>query len=237
MATVVVMHGAWSAAWAWRRMRPLLRVLGHGLYTPTLTGLGERWHLSAPTIGLDTHIHDIIGVLEAEDLRDVTLLAHSYGGMVATGVADRARERVSRLVYLDAFVPRDGECLFDLQPPESRKRAETWAQAEGQGYLVQPNPPPPDTAPADVAWMTPRRRPQPIGTFAQPLRLVHGEPTLPRTYIFCTRVALADSFRQFATRAKTEPGWGYHELDASHNPHITMPETLAGLLDRIVREG
>lgn len=236
MANVVVVHGAWSAAWAWRRMRPLMRALRHDLYTPTLTGLGERWHLSAPTVGLDTHIQDIVGVLEVEDLTDVTLVAHSYGGMVGTGVADRARARIRQLVYLDAFVPREGQCLFDLQPPDSRKRAEEWAQREGQGYLVQPNPPPPDTPEDDIAWMKPRRRPQPIGTFAQPLRLLQGEPAVQRTYIFCTRAAPADTFRQFATRAKAEPGWRYHELDASHNPHITMPETLAGLLDRIVRE-
>lgn len=235
MVSVVVVHGAWSAAWAWKRMRPLMCALGHELYTPTLTGLGERWHLSAPTIGLDTHIHDVMGVLDAEDLSDVMLVAHSYGGMVATGVADRARERIRQLVYLDAFVPRNGQCLFDLQPPAHRKRAEEWAQRDGHGYLVQPNPPPPDTSTADIAWMTPRRRPQPIGTFAQPLRLMHGEPDMPRTYIFCMRVASADAFRQFATRAKSEPGWRYHELDASHNPHITMPETLAGLLDRIAR--
>jgi pimeloyl-ACP methyl ester carboxylesterase len=236
MATVVVVHGAWSAAWAWRRMRPLMRALGHDLYTPMLTGLGERWHLSAPTIGLDTHIHDIIGVLEAEDLIDVTLVAHSYGGMVGTGVADRARARIRQMVYLDAFVPRDGQSLFDLQPPDSRMRAEEWAQRDGQGYLVPPNPPPPDTSADDIALMTPRRRPQPIGAFAQPLRLLHGEPAMPRTYIFCTRVAPADTFRQFATRAGAEPGWRHYELDASHNPHITMPETLAGLIDKIVRE-
>lgn len=233
MPTLVVVHGAWSAAWAWKKMRPLMRAAGHEFFTPTHTGLGERWHLSAPSVALDTHIHDVLGVLETEDLSDVTLVAHSYGGMVATGVADRARNRIRQLVYLDAFVPRDGQCMFDLAPPEHRQRVEEWARTQGQGYLVQPNPPPPDTAPEDVAWMLPRRRPQPIATFAQPLHLTGGEPTLPRTYIFCTRVGPADSFRQFTTRAKSEPGWRYHELDASHNPHITMPGTLAKLLDQI----
>ena len=105
MAVFVVAHGAWSAAWAWKKMRPLLRAAGHELWTPTYTGLGERAHLASPAIDLDTHIADVIGMLEMEDLRDVVLIAHSYGGMVATGVADRVRERIAQLVYLDAFVP------------------------------------------------------------------------------------------------------------------------------------
>ncbi|MGZ3348508.1 MAG: alpha/beta fold hydrolase [Xanthobacteraceae bacterium] len=109
MAVFVVAHGAWSAAWAWKKMRPLLRADGHELWTPTYTGLGERAHLASPAIDLDTHIADVIGMLEMEDLRDVVLIAHSYGGMVATGVADRVRERIAQLVYLDAFVPRDGQ--------------------------------------------------------------------------------------------------------------------------------
>src|SRR5262245_57213749 len=105
-------------------MRPLMAASGHQLVTPTYTGLGERRHLSAPTVTLNTHIDDVLGVLETEDLTDVTLVGHSYGGMVATGVADRARDRIRRLVYLDAFVPGDGQCMFDLQPPEHRRRAE-----------------------------------------------------------------------------------------------------------------
>jgi pimeloyl-ACP methyl ester carboxylesterase len=123
----VVAHGAWSAAWAWKKMRPLLRAAGHELWTPTYTGLGERVHLANPTVKLDTHIADVVGMLEMEDLRDVVLIAHSYGGMVATGVADRARERIAQLVYLDAFVPQDGQSLFDLQSPETRAHARTRA--------------------------------------------------------------------------------------------------------------
>lgn len=123
MAVFVVAHGAWSAAWAWKKMRPLLRAAGHELWTPTYTGLGERAHLASPAIDLDTHIADVIGVLEMEDLHDVVLIAHSYGGMVATGVADRARERIAQLVYLDAFVPQGGQSLFDLQSAETRAHA------------------------------------------------------------------------------------------------------------------
>ena len=118
MATFVVAHGAWSAGWAWKKMRPLMRAAGHELWTPTYTGLGERAHLGHADVSLDTHIQDIVAVLETEDLTDVILIGHSYGGMVATGVADRARARVAKLVYLDAFAPTDGQAIFDLVPPD-----------------------------------------------------------------------------------------------------------------------
>ncbi|MGZ3359941.1 MAG: alpha/beta fold hydrolase [Xanthobacteraceae bacterium] len=142
MAVFVVAHGAWSAAWAWKKMRPLLRADGHELWTPTYTGLGERAHLASPAIDLDTHIADVIGMLEMEDLRDVVLIAHSYGGMVATGVADRVRERIAQLVYLDAFVPRDGQNLFDLQPVEARTRMRELARTDGEGWRLPPTPMP-----------------------------------------------------------------------------------------------
>src|SRR5689334_10209024 len=106
MATFLIAHGAWSAGWAWKKMRPLMAQAGHELWTPTYTGLGERRHLSAADLDLQTHIDDILGVLETEDLRNVILVGHSYGGMVATGVAAIAPERIRKLVYLDAFVPR-----------------------------------------------------------------------------------------------------------------------------------
>ena len=113
MATFVVAHGAWSAGWAWKKMHPLMAARGHRLITPTFTGLGERGHLSRPDIDLDTHIADILGVLAFEDLTNVSLIGHSYGGMVATGVADRARARTAQLIYLDAFVPDDGDGVVE----------------------------------------------------------------------------------------------------------------------------
>lgn len=233
MATFLVAHGAWSAGWAWKKMRPLLRARGHELFTPTHTGLGERSHLAHPGIDLDAHIADILAVLQFEDLRDVVLIGHSYGGMVATGVADRAAERISKLVYLDAFVPRDGQAVFDLIGDAGPERTREAARVHGEGWRVPANPMPPDTSEADVAWAGPRRMLQPIKTFEQPLRLTGAVDRLPRTYIYCTRPGPGDVFRQFADRARAESGWRCHELDASHNPHITMPETLAALLDEI----
>jgi len=237
MATFLLAHGAWSAGWAWKKMPPLMRAAGHEFLVPTYTGLGERAHLAHPSIDLDTHIQDVLGVLTFEDLRDVILLAHSYGGMVATGVVDRARDRIAQLVYLDAFVPQAGQSLFDLLPEEPRGTMQRLASEIGEGWKVPPNPLPPDTPEADLAWIMARRLPQPIKTFATPLRLNGSTDAPPRSYIACTRIGPFDVFRPFAERARREPGWRMFELDASHNPHITCQQALADMLDSIARAG
>jgi pimeloyl-ACP methyl ester carboxylesterase len=234
VATFVVAHGAWSAAWAWKKMPPLLRASGHELWTPTYSGLGERAHLASPAIDLDTHIRDVGGVLEMEDLRDVVLIGHSYGGMVATGVADRARSRIAQLIYLDAFVPKDAQSLLDLQPVEVRERMRELARSAGEGWRLPPNPMPADTPAADVAWTAGRRLPQPIKTFEQALRLDGNVPPPPRSYIYCRRIGPTDVFRQFLARAQRESGWRHFEIDSSHNPHITAPHELLALLEKIV---
>ena len=218
-------------------MRPLLRERGHELFTPSHTGLGERSHLAHKEIDLETNIADIVGVLQFEDLDRVTLIGHSYGGMVATGAADRAVDRISRVVYLDAFVPRNGQALIDLQSPERRARLQEGAQTAGDGWRLPPNPMPPDTSEADAAWANPRRVMQPLQTFLQAVRLTGAVERLPRTYIYCKRARPDDTFRQFADRARTEPGWQLFEIDASHNPHITAPLLLAELLDGIAAGG
>lgn len=233
MTTIVLAHGAWSAAWAWKKMRPLFAAAGHAFYSPTYTGLGERAHLASPEIDLSVHIQDVVGVIETEDLRDVTLIGHSYGGMVATGVADKARDRLARLVYLDAFVPENGQSLFDLLPPGQADERRKQVKADGDGWRLTPNPMPPDTAPEDVAWAMPRRYPQPLKTFEQRIAL-SGRAPPPRHYIYATRSGPGDTFRRFAERAKVDPGWTYWEIDASHNPHITCPDRLFDLLGRII---
>ena len=236
MTVFVVAHGAWSAGWAWKKMRPLLRAAGHELWTPTYTGLGERAHLASSAIDLDTHIADVTGVLKMEDLHDVVLIAHSYGGMVATGVADKARRRIARVVYIDAFAPQDGQSLFDLVGPDAAENMRGKAMGEGAGWRIPPIPMPPDTAPEDVTWATPRRRSQPIKTFEQKIRIASREPPLPRAYIYAKRSGPGDTFRQFADRAKGDPSWKYYEMDASHNPHITCPQDLMATLTRAMGE-
>ena len=233
MASVVLAHGAWSAAWGWKKMRPLFRAAGIEFFSPTYTGLGERAHLARPDIDLSTHIADVLGVLEFEDLSDVTLIGHSYGGMVATGVADQAADRIARVIYLDAFAPRDGQSLFDLVGPKTEAAMRGGAEKQGDGWKIPPINPPADTSPEDLAWTGPRRRPQPIKAFEQKLRLKRTTAP-PRHYIYAKKNAPGDVFRQFADRARSEPGGTCHEIDASHNPHITCPDVLMKLLTQIM---
>jgi len=230
--TFLVCHGAWSAGWAWKKMHPLMQAAGHRLVTPSYTGLGERAHLANPSIDLETHIEDMLNVIKYEDLRDIVLLGHSYGGMVATGVADRVRDRVTQLIYLDAFVPRDGQSLFDLN--ESGRQHLQEAAKKGDGWRVPPMQTPPDTSPADVEWLAARRVDMPIKCFETKLKFQNGEPALPRSYIYATRITPADTFGQFAKRAGSEAGWRYHAIDASHSPNVTAPEALMALLEKIV---
>lgn len=231
MATFIVAHGAWSAGWAWKKMHPLMRAKGHELITPTYTGLGERGHLANSSIGLEAHIQDMLMVLQIEDVREAILLGHSYGGMVATGVADLAAERFSKLVYLDAFVPRHGQGVFDLVTPEERERR---LNGVVDGWRLPPSPVPPDTSPRDAEWITARRMHQPLACFQEPLLLANGEPKLPRFYIYAQRHNPGDPFRPFYERAKKE-GWTTFEMDASHSPHVTAPEALADILDGIAK--
>ena len=235
MATFLICHGAWSAGWAWKKVRPLMRAATHEIFTPTYTGLGERAHQASPAINLDTHISDVLSVLLYEDLRDVVLVGHSYGGMVATGVADRAAERIARLIYVDAFVPCNGQSLFDLLPAQALAERQKAAQEQGDAWLIPPSPPPADTPPADIAWITARRRWQPVHTFSQPIMLKNSNPTVPRTYIYCKRITPEDRFGPFAMRAKSEPGWKYFEIDATHSPNVTAPEALVGLFEQSLR--
>jgi len=231
-ATFLVCHGAWSAGWAWKKMHPLMAARGHRLVTPTCTGLGERAHLANPSIDLETHIQDILNVIKYEDLREIVLIGHSYGGMVATGVADRARDRISHLIYLDAFVPKDGQALADLVPPEMRQRMKDSVKA-GDGWRVAPNPPSGDTAPEDLEWIMKHRLPQSLKCFEQPVGL-QGELTVPRSYIQCMRFADHGPFNQFAKRAKSEAGWRTYEMDASHSPNVTNPELLMKTLAQVI---
>jgi len=221
MATYLICHGAWSGGWSWKKMRSLLRAAGHEVFTPTYTGLGERAHLAHPMVCLQTHIQDVLAVIEYEDLADFILVGHSYGGMVVTGVADRVPEKVRQLVYLDAFVPADGQSLDDL----------TGQVREGvEGWLLPPNPPAPDTTAADIAWNLPRRRHMPARCFSQKLRLANAQLRFPRTYIHCTKKVEPDVFRQFADRLRDDPEWRFLEMDASHSPNLTEPEPLAQVL-------
>ncbi|MDP8987365.1 MAG: alpha/beta fold hydrolase [Actinomycetota bacterium] len=237
MATLVIVHGAWSGGHAWRWVRPLLRQAGHEVFTPALTGLGERAHLARPEVDLDTHIRDVVGMLEYEDLREVVLVGHSYGGVVITGAAEHLAPRLAQLVYLDAEVPEDGQSEYDLVPPDERATYEGLAAAKGEGWRIPPPVPEtlPDDLDPDVRWVLSRMVPQPQRTFTQAVRLPNAAAaSLPRTYIFCTEGKSGEAPPAYVQRARSEPGWRYRELAAGHAAHVTAPRELADLLLRLV---
>lgn len=240
MTTFVLVHGGWHGGWCWDGVARILRGEGHEVFAPTLTGLGDLTHMLDPKIDLETHVEDVLGVLGGPDLRGVVLVGHSYGGMVVAGAADRAADRVAHLVFLDAFVPGDGESLFDLLPPERREFYLRGARERGGGWRVPP--PPPQalgvTDEEEARLLAARLTPQPIRTFEQPARLTGpaaGHP--PRTYVHCTAGPLAPTFAPFAARYQDEPDWGYFGLHTGHDAMLTEPGALSEALLRHGRPG
>jgi len=236
MATFVVVHGAWGGAWSWNRfIVPILREAGHEVYPVTLTGLGERAHLASPEVNLDLHIQDVVNVLFYEDLKNVVLVGHSYGGMVITGVADRAPERLSQLVYLDAAVPSDGQAISDQWEPERKQALLERVEREGEGWKILPGPMQGDDPAEIVTWAQPRRNPQPLKTFTQPIRLTRGETTLPRAFVYCS--VGKDPSSAAAARARriqADPRWRYFELATGHNLHYSAPKETVAILRELV---
>lgn len=234
MATFVLVHAAWGGGWEWRDVARGLRARGHDVYTPTLTGLGERSHLLTPDVGLDTHIRDIVSVLFFEDVRSVVLVGHSSAAMVVSGVVDEAPERLAHVVYVDSPIPEDGKSLHDLLPAGPVERFRESARTKGDGWRV----PVPESfltedlgMPEDVAARYIRRLvDSPLRMFEDKIRL--GPPTVARTFIRCTEHDLSDVFAPFAKRARDE-GWGYHEIATGHDPQILAPEALADVLDDV----
>ena len=226
MATYVLIHGAWHGGWCWKSVAPALRRAGHEVYAPSLTGMGERRHLARPDIDLDTHIEDVVLLMEMEDLRDVILIGHSYGGMVVTGAADRS-DRVGQLVYLDAFVPENGRCLLDYAVPERAARMQE--EGERTGLVT---PPPLSlwglTKREHLEFAGPRQVEHPYRTLSQPIR-IENPKKLPKTFIYCSSPATG-SFDHFAAKYRSDPAWRFHELKTGHDAMILVPEELIALL-------
>ena len=228
--TFVLVHGAWHGGWCWRFVRDLLEQSGHRVYAPSLTGLGERKHLARPDIDLDTHIADIVSLLEMEDLSDVVLVGHSYGGMVVTGVADRAPGRIGRLVYLDAFVPEDGKCALDYVVPELA------ARMREEGERVGSVTPPPlsrwgITKQEHIDFIKPREVRHPYRTMSQKITLSGDGKSIPKSFIYCSSPATG-SFDRFAAKYREDAAWRFFELKTGHDAMILMPERVAELLQR-----
>ncbi len=244
MATFVLVQPAWMGGWCWNKVAARLRDLGHEVYAPTLTGLAERAHLASPDVGLATHVEDVVSVVVFDDLREVILVGTSSGGTVITGVADRICDRIASLVYLDGFLPSDGQCTVDLLPAERREALERLVEAEGEGWLLPRFAPPPwpvilrgeiwqVTDESDIEWIMPRLRPTPFRHFTDPVRLAPGRTDgIERIYIRCCARPPAP-FDAMAARVRSTPGWRCIEIDTPHIPYVTHPHVVTDALTEI----
>jgi pimeloyl-ACP methyl ester carboxylesterase len=231
MATFVLVHGAWSGAHGFRHVRRLLQQAGHEVFTPSLTGLGERAHLISPQVSLSTHIRDVVNHILYEDLNSIVLMGFSYGGFVVTGALEHVAERVRHLVYLDAFVPRSGETALGHIAGLGRAPI-----ALGQDWLMPAADRQFDDA-EEGAWIKPRRGPHPRACFTEPVYLaqpLEEYGNFSRTYIKATLDPETDvgakQFLAAAQHAKASPAWRYEEIATTHMVASNQPQALAQLL-------
>ncbi len=236
MPTFVLVPGAWHGGWCWRKVTPLLEAQGHRVYTPTLTGVGERAHLLTREVNLTTHIQDIAALLLYEDLHDVVLAGHSYGGLVISGVARHAIERLAHVAYLDAILPPGGEP--HIADGNNSHPAVVSANASGDGWKI-PVPPVTDgklmgvTDTQDIEWMLERLTPHPLASFQEVLDLDSRRPyPVPGSYVLCTGAGRENAgFLAHAERAR-KLGWPVDEIKTGHDLMITEPEDTAAFLLR-----
>jgi pimeloyl-ACP methyl ester carboxylesterase len=229
MATFVLVHGAWHGGWSWQPVAARLAAQGHTVHRPTLTGLGDRAHLSSREVDLATHVQDITSMLRFEDLYDVVLVGHSYAGMVITGVAAEVPERIARMVYYDAFVPDDGDCALDLLPPHIAEHFVALAETEGDGWLMPKRPLEALGVrdPEAKAWLAGRLVEHPLATYAEKLHVRSEIHQVPCSYISCTD--WAHVFAPQADKAR-RLGWPVQEIAADHEALATAPDLLTGAL-------
>lgn len=238
MATYVLVHGGFHGGWCWSRVATRLRAAGHEVYTPTLTGLGERSHLLSQDIDLETHIEDVLGVLTYEQVDGAILCGHSYGGLVITAVADRAPDRVASLVYVDAFVPGDGQSLFDFFPPGADRMAQAEADAHGDGWRMSAPPAASydvvDTE--DCAWVERLLTPHPLRTCTDKVVLTGAVEAFAgrRTFVTATDYR-RKLFFEFYQSIQEDPSWRSHALPGGHNLMVDQPEALANILSNVGR--
>lgn len=224
---IVIVHGAWGGGWAFQKVDSLITEKGAIVYRPTLTGQGERVHLANKDIGLDTHINDVVNAILYEGLKDVILVGHSYGGMVITGVADKVPGRIKRLVYLDAFVPNDGESVTRIR----KIGADGIREMSKDGFII------PSWVKADQ--QAPKDVPHSMKTFTDRIVLENADArALKATYILTVdpgKKAPDDPFFASAERAKKR-NWPVLHLEADHNPQWSTPEALADMLLSVIKE-
>ena len=227
--TFVLVHGAWHGGWCWRRVADLLAAKGHKVFTPTLTGLGERSHLMSRTIGLSTHITDVVNVFKWERLDDVVLCGHSYGGFVISGVAEQVESAISSIVFLDAFVPDDGDAMPDLTGPAVIDAIRSAQQTGALGV-------PPRAAAAfgvnekDRAWVDSLTGPQPVSTFTEQIMLGGARERIAKKSYIRAKNYANPGFDKALGTLKGNPAWRIYEAPCGHDVMVDMPERLAEIL-------
>jgi pimeloyl-ACP methyl ester carboxylesterase len=230
--TFVLVHGASAGGWCWRRVADRLEAAGHKVYTPTLTGLGERAHLMSGQITLDTHITDIVNVFKFEGLENVVLVGHSYGGWIVSGVAEQMEGKISSIVFLDAFMPENGQKVLDTN--SERSKAEV-AAAMRKAEVSRPAP---DASvwnvnQADRAWFNERSTPQPVGVSFTPIRLTGARDRIAKkAYVRALGYRMA-IFDVFYARCKANPAWRTYEVNCGHEVMIDLPDRCTQILTEV----
>ena len=239
MTTFVLVHGAWTGAYGFRHVRKLLQAQGHEVFTPSLTGIGDRAHLASPQVSLRTHVQDVANLVLYEDLFRIVLLGFSYGGFVVSGALEHIADRVDHLVYLDALVPEfSGQSVLALV-----RGADTRAPAQLNESWVLPPPEREFDSPDEARWIGARRTGQPVGTFTEPVHLSRPLEDYPfsRTYIAATAHPPGDpglgAIGRCAARFRTSKAWHYAEIPTGHMVASNRPEELTRLLLERVAAG
>jgi len=230
--SIVLVHGGWEGGWYWRPVADRLRQRGFRVFTPTLTGLGERAHLLSPSVDLTTHIEDVLGVIRCEELSEFILVGHSYGGMVITGVADRVHSSIECLVYLDAFLPRDGQSIMDLATTDRQAQLRDLAERRGDGWRIPPIPAAAwgVTDPDEQAWIDRHSGDHPFATMTQPISLQGKHETIARRlYILATGYD-PSPFQPVAAALGDDPGWQVKAVDCHHFLNVSAADDVAGIL-------
>jgi pimeloyl-ACP methyl ester carboxylesterase len=224
MATFVLVHGAWHGSWCWKRVRSALQKDGHEVFTPTLTGIAERSHLLTQNVDLDTHTLDVLNLIQWEELDDIVLCGHSYGGMVVTGVADRIPKRIRSLVFLDAFVPEHAQSLVEFAPLADDQLIDGWKCRPISAERFGVNP-------ADRAWVDRQCTLHPLACFKQPVQLTGGFGQLKRVYYAYASGWAGDQspFRPFYDKARAR-GWTTSEIECGHDAMLDRPDAVTALL-------
>jgi pimeloyl-ACP methyl ester carboxylesterase len=228
MSNFVLVHGGFCGGWYWKKVKVLLENAGHTVFTPTLTGLGERNHLNNPNIDLNTHILDITNLCVFQDIKDAILVGHSYGGLVITGVASAMPDRIKKLIYLDGLIPDVGDSLMSLVDDQTAFYFRSQVEEKGEGWFV-PASLSASFADDDNTWFNERVTTQAFKSFEQEIIF---DPTIvnaiPKSFISCAQndhITLKNMARK--ARAK---GWPYYEIDSDHFPMISNPVALSEVL-------